>query len=74
MAWRHHRRIAQGACDQAAARQVNQHGLALPAHIDVSVVDGWSATASAVPSGATEIELFPNLAPAAGWADAAPSG
>jgi hypothetical protein len=42
MAWRHHRRIAQGACDQAAARQVNQHGLALPAHIDVSVVDGWS--------------------------------
>jgi len=42
--------------------------------IDVSVVDGWSETASAVPSGATEIELFPNLAPAAGWADAAPSG
>ena len=42
--------------------------------IDVSVVDGWSETTSAVPSGATEIELFPNLAPAAGWADAAPSG
>jgi hypothetical protein len=42
--------------------------------IDVSVVDGWSETASAVPSGAREIELFPNLAPAAGWADAAPSG
>jgi hypothetical protein len=42
--------------------------------IDVSVVDGWSETVSAVPSGATEIELFPNLAPAAGWADAAPSG
>jgi hypothetical protein len=42
--------------------------------IDVSVVDGWSETASAVPPGATEIELFPNLAPAAGWADAAPSG
>lgn len=42
--------------------------------IDVSVVDGWSETTSAVPSGATEIELFPNLSPAAGWADAAPSG
>ena len=42
--------------------------------IDVSVVDGWSETASAVPSGATEIELFPNLAPAVGWAGAAPSG
>jgi hypothetical protein len=42
--------------------------------IDVSVVDGWSETASAVPSGATKIELFPNLAPAAGWADAAPGG
>ncbi len=42
--------------------------------IDVSVIDGWSETASGVPSGATEIELFPNLAPAAGWADAAPSG
>ncbi len=41
--------------------------------IDVSVVDRWSETASAVPSGAKEIELFPNLAPAAGWADAAPS-
>jgi len=63
MAWRHHRRIAQGAGDQAAARQANQHGLALPGHIDVSVVDGWSETASAVPSGATEIELFPSLAP-----------
>jgi hypothetical protein len=42
--------------------------------IDVSVVDRWSEVASAVPSGATEIELLPNLAPAAGWADAAPSG
>lgn len=42
--------------------------------IDVSVVDGWSETASAVPSGATEIELFSNLSPAAGWADAAASG
>jgi len=42
--------------------------------IDVSVVDGWSETASAFPSGATEIEVFPNLAPAARWADAAPSG
>jgi hypothetical protein len=42
--------------------------------IDVSVVDSWSETASAVSSGATEIELFPNLAPAVGWADAAPSG
>jgi hypothetical protein len=42
--------------------------------IDVSVVDSWSETASAVPSGATEIELFPNLAPAADWADTAPSG
>ena len=42
--------------------------------IDASVVDGWSETTSAVPSGATEIELFPNLAPAAGWADPAPSG
>jgi hypothetical protein len=42
--------------------------------IDASVVDGWSETASAVLSGATEIELFPNLALAAAWADAAPSG
>jgi hypothetical protein len=42
--------------------------------IDVSVVDGWSETASAVPAGATEIELFPNLAPAACWADAAQTG
>jgi hypothetical protein len=42
--------------------------------IDVSVVDGWSERASAVPSGATEIELFPNLSQAADWADAAPSG
>jgi hypothetical protein len=41
--------------------------------IDVSVVDGWSETASAVPPGATEIELFPNLAPAPIWADKAPS-
>lgn len=41
--------------------------------IDVSVIDRWSETASAVPSRATEIELFPNLAPATGWADAAPS-
>ena len=32
--------------------------------IDVSVVDSWSETVCAVPSGATEIELFPNLAPA----------
>jgi hypothetical protein len=42
--------------------------------IDVSVVDRWSEITSAVPSGATEIELFPNPAPVAGWADAAPSG
>ena len=28
--------------------------------IDVSVVDGWSETTSAIPSGATEIELLPN--------------
>lgn len=42
--------------------------------IDASVTDRWSQTTSAVPPGATEIELFPNLAPAAGWADAAPNG
>lgn len=42
--------------------------------IDVSMVDSWSEIASAVPPGATEIELFPNLAAAADWADAAPSG
>jgi hypothetical protein len=41
--------------------------------IDVSVVDGWSETVSAVPSGGTEIELFPSLAPAAAWANAAAS-
>jgi hypothetical protein len=29
--------------------------------IDVSVTDGWSDTISAVPAGATEIELFPPL-------------
>lgn len=42
--------------------------------IDVSVIDRWSEIVSAVPSGATEIELFPNLAPAAGWANPTAGG
>ena len=43
--------------------------------IDVSVVDRWSDTASAVPAGATEIELFPDPAEAAAsWAVTGQSG
>lgn len=36
--------------------------------IDISVVDRWSDTTSAIPAGATEIELFPDPAEAARWA------
>lgn len=42
--------------------------------IDVSVIDGWSDTTSAVPTGATEIELFPDPAEAARWAVTGQSG